>query len=161
MRIGIIIIFYNNATQIDKNFFIAQIKDFESIELCLVDNNSKDDTLNVLQEIKEESASRVSVIEIKKKTTENAAKRAGARYMFNQFNLRHTGFINVNEIHQKGEVLNSLVRSVYDNKEAIIDENLKTIAKQDVKQTLFKSVFSVVDYLKIINSNLNCLNPSL
>ncbi|NRD19214.1 glycosyltransferase [Winogradskyella eckloniae] len=163
MKLGIIIIFYNNGAQIDKKFFREYIKSNHNVELCLVDNNSSDNTLSQLEEIKEWSLSRVSVIEIKKKTTENAAKKAGARYMFNQFNLKHIGFISVNTIYKNGDSLNSVVQSVCENYESIIDENLKTIAKQDIKQTLFKSIFSVVEYLKIIKSktNINSLSPSI
>ena len=154
MKLGIIIIFHNNETEIDKAFFIKQIQLSETIELCLVDNESKDGTLNVLNDIKEACATQVSVIEIKKKASEEAAKRAGARYMFNQFNLKHIGFINAtNFIVEDSEHLNVIIEKFYKNKEAIIKFNRLTIEQQEVKQTLFKRIFSVVDYLKKINNS--------
>jgi len=163
MSIGIIMIFNNNETQIEKHFFIKQINALNTIELCLVDNNSKDKTLQLLQEIKEACSSMVSVVEIKKYSSEDAAKRAGARYMFNQFNLKHIGFVNVNSKSNKGETLNILLERILKNKKLIIDTNIKVIENQDVKQTLFKSIFSVREYLKKIktNTNFNNLSPSV
>ncbi|MFP4844940.1 family 2 glycosyl transferase [Winogradskyella sp. PE311] len=157
MRIGIIIIFNNNETHIDKDFIIKQINDSQNMELCLVDNFSKDRTLSLLLDIKESCEKKVSVVEIKKHASENAAKRAGARYMFNQYNLKHIGFINVNKI-LNGESLNTLVESVVVNHKMIIDLNLKTIERQKIKQSLFKSIFSIVDYLKTVNSKKSLIN---
>jgi glycosyltransferase involved in cell wall biosynthesis len=163
MKIGIIMIFHNNEAQIDKDILVEQINYFETIELCLVDNDSKDQTLSLLQDIKDVSTSDVSIVEIKKNTSEDAAKRAGARYMFNQFNLKHIGFVNVTELHEEGQQLNTLVEDLCLNKVALIDLNLKIIEEQDIKQTLFKNIFSLVDYLKNINRNhtINNLNPSV
>ncbi|WP_299120296.1 glycosyltransferase [uncultured Winogradskyella sp.] len=160
MKIGIIIIFNNNEEQIEKRFFMEQINACDTIELCLVDNNSKDQTLQLLQDIKEACPARVSVVEIKKYSSEDAAKKAGARYMFNQFDLKHIGFINVNAAHQKSETLNMLIESICKNHESIIDVNLRIIENQEIKQTLFKNVFSVVDYLKKVKTNNN-LNLSI
>lgn len=163
MKIGIIMIFHNNEEQIDKPFFIEQINLSESIELCLVDNDSKDKTLSFLKEIKDACSSQVSIVEIKKNTTEDVAKRAGARYMFNQFNLKHIGFVNVTELQQKGQQLNTIIENLCLNKESLIDLNLKTIAALNTKQTFFKSIFSLVDYLRNINKiqTINNLNPSV
>ncbi|WP_296311119.1 glycosyltransferase [Winogradskyella sp. UBA3174] len=163
MKIGIIIIFNNNEAQFEKCFFIEQINAFKTIELCLVDNNSKDKTLQLLKDVKEACSSQVSIVEIKKHSSEDAAKRAGARYLFSQFNLRHIGFINVNASHIKGEHLNTLIEDVCKNQEFIINFNIETIKGQEVKQTLFKNIFSVVDYLKSIktHTNFNNLNPSV
>ncbi|EDP71261.1 hypothetical protein FBALC1_02217 [Flavobacteriales bacterium ALC-1] len=163
MKIGIIIIFHNNETQIDKDFLIEQINAFETIELCFVDNDSKDQTLNLLQEIRESCISHVSIVEVKKNTSEDAAKRAGARYMYNQFNLKHIGFVNVAELHKKGQQLSSIIKNLSLNKIEVIDLNSRIIEEQDVKRTFFKSIFSLVDYLKNIKTNntTNNLNPSI
>lgn len=163
MNIGIIIIFSNNEAQIEKRFFIEQINSCNTIELCLVDNNSKDKTLQLLKDIKESCPSHVSVVEIKKCSSKDAAKRAGARYMFNEFNLKHIGFVDLNTIHQKGETLNELIKSLCENQELIINTNVRVIENQEAKQTLFKSIFSVVDYLKKIKTNtkFNNLNPTV
>lgn len=93
MKIGVIIIFKNNYDAIDKDFIIHQINASKRIEFCLVDNDSEDNTIAQLNDIKEICTTKVSVLEIKKWPSEVTAKRAGARYMFNQFNLKHIGFL--------------------------------------------------------------------
>ena len=153
MKIAIIMIFHNNEAQIDKTFLIEQIKLSDSIELCLVDNDSSDKTLSLLRDIKDECSEHLSIVEIKKNTTEDSAKRAGARYMFNQFDLRHIGFVNIAELKVKRQQLNILIENLYLNKIELIDLNLKIIKRQAIKQTLFKSVFSLRDYLRLIHTN--------
>lgn len=155
--------FHNNEAQIDKDFLIEQINALQTIELCFVDNDSKDQTLSLLQDIKDLCASQVSIVEIKKNTSDDAAKRAGARYMFNQFNLKHIGFVSVTELHQKGFQLNTLIKNLSQNKTALIDFNKKNIGAQDTKQSFFKSIFSLIDYLKNTNTTqtINTLNPSV
>ncbi len=162
MKIGVIIIFRDNELQIEKQFFIEQINEYDTIEFCLVDNNSNDKTLLLLKEIKETCSTQVSVVEIKKQNSIEAAKKAGARYMFNQFNLKHIGFVDANSM-QQGHTLNMLIATIYRNKESIIDTNLKAIEDHKIKQTLFKSIFSIVDYLQNIKrkTNFNNLNPSV
>ena len=163
MKIGVIIIFQNNESEIDARLFIEQINLSQAIEICLVDNSSNDKTLSLLQDIKESCLGCVSIVEIKKATTAAAAKRAGARYMFNQYNLKHIGFLNVNTMENKGENLNAIMKSLCNNQETLVDFNLKTIERQEVRTSIFKSIFSVVDYLKKINktNNFNNLNPSV
>lgn len=163
MKIGIIMIFHNNEAQIEKDFLIEQINALQTIELCFVDNDSKDQTLTLLQDIKDLCTSQVSIVEIKKNTSDDAAKRAGARYMFNQFNLKHIGFASVTELHQKGFQLNTLIKNLSQNKTALIDFNKKNIEAQDTKQSFFKSIFSLIDYLKNTNTTqtINTLNPSV
>ena len=89
MKIGIIIIFYNNENDIDKDLFSKQIKKTQNIKFCLVNNCSKDKTYQILKEIKEECDSIVSIVNVKKIGSETSAKRAGARYMINQFELKY------------------------------------------------------------------------
>ncbi|MDP5081623.1 MAG: glycosyltransferase [Winogradskyella sp.] len=160
MKIGIIMIFHNNEAQIDKEILVEHINASDTIELCFVDNDSKDQTLSLLQDVREACASHISIVEIKKNTSEDAAKRAGARYMSNQFNLKHLGFVNVTALHEKGQKLNTLIENLCLNKVALIDLNLRTIEEQETKQTFFKSIFPLVDYLKNININstVNNLN---
>ena len=150
MKVGIVIIFYNNEEQIGKHFFIEQINASETIEFCLIDNNSKDRTLQLLEEIKHACTSQLSIVEIKKNIPKNLAIKAGVRYMLNHFNLKHIGFININSICQKEEHLNTLIESMCENQEYIIEYNTKMIEKRQKHKTLSQSVFSVADYLEEI-----------
>jgi hypothetical protein len=59
MKIGLIIIFYNNENGINKYLFSKQIKKTQNINFCLVNNCSNDKTYQILKEIKEECGSTV------------------------------------------------------------------------------------------------------
>lgn len=146
MRTGIIIIFHNNEKEIDTTYFINQIKQTSNLELCLVNNDSKDDTYKLLKEVKD-ACKNVSVVDIKKFKSNTSAIRSGARFMFNRFDLKHLGYVSANSLKIKHYGLIALIKVIVENQELIVNYNVKSLKK---KQTLFQSLFSVIDYLKNI-----------
>ncbi len=100
MKTGIILIFHNNERDINSEIFIKDLQQTENIELCLVNNDSKDDTFRILQEIKE-ACKNVSVVNIKKFKSDISAVRAGARFMFNNFDMSHIGYVSTLEFNNK------------------------------------------------------------
>jgi predicted glycosyltransferase involved in capsule biosynthesis len=153
MNIGIIMIFHNNADHIDSQALIQNIRSSENVEVCLVDNESKDNTLEKLLEIKDSSFNKVSVVEIKKLVTQKSAKRAGARYLFNNFNLKHIGFIDTNALIAKEYNINEVVKLLCNNKTTLMEFDNEIKRKNHIKPTLFKSIFSVLDYLRLTDLN--------
>lgn len=151
MKTGIIIIFHNNDNEMDPSFFIEQIKQTSNLELCLVNNDSKDSTYDLLNEVKD-SCDNVSVINIRKFKSDVAAVKAGARFLFSAFQLKNVGYVSINMLNTKYHGLNSLIKMIAENQDVINNYSHKTLKK---KQTLFQSLFSVIDYLK----NLEIENP--
>lgn len=147
MKIGVIIIFHNNEEQIDPAFFIQQINQANNLELCLVNNHSKDRTYKLLNDIKEQ-CSNVSVVNIKKFKSDVSAVKAGARFMFNQFNLEHLGYATINLLKTKREGLNGLIKAITENQQVIVEYNTQQLDTQTIKLTLYQKLFSVMDYLK-------------
>ncbi|ARV10194.1 hypothetical protein BTO05_11305 [Winogradskyella sp. PC-19] len=147
MKLGIIIIFRNNADKIDIEAISKSLKSVSDLVLCVVDNQSKDDTLEKLKEVRENS-SNVEVVEIKKHSTLEAAKKAGARFMFNTYNLKHLGFIDVNAIEKNTLDVNNVIELVCQSQGSIIDFDKELKRETQVRQTFFKSIFSVLDFLK-------------
>ena len=150
MKIGIIIIFHNNEKNINKDLFSKQINKAQNIKFCLVNNCSSDKTHQILKEIKEECLSNVLSVNIKKFVSESSAKKAGARLMFYQFELNHIGFINTNSIGLDNEGLNNLIKNIRKYQKEILEYNIDVIKKKEIKQTFFQGLFSVIEYLKII-----------
>ncbi|WP_397364633.1 glycosyltransferase [Olleya sp. R77988] len=157
MKIGIIIIFHNNETDIETSVFIEQLNQTKNIELCFVNNNSKDNTYQLLNEIKE-GCSNVSVVNVKKFKSDVSAVRAGARFMFNKFNLKHLGYVSTNLLTTKYHGLKGLINAINENQEVILKYNIETLEKHEIKLTLFKSLFSVVEYLKKIKVENQFIN---
>lgn len=148
MKLGIIIICYNNAKDIDKDLYINCLNKVENLEICLVNNDSKDNTYDIITMIKEQCEN-ASVVNVKKHKSDALAVRAGARYMFNQFNLKHLGYI----IGLNNYEMNSLLETICENQNVILNYNLRVLNEKHTKQTLFQSIFSVIDYLKKLKIN--------
>ncbi|WP_299102180.1 glycosyltransferase [uncultured Winogradskyella sp.] len=151
MKIGIIIIFHNNENEIDTELLIEQMKQIINIELCLVNNNSRDNTYDLLNDVKEECPN-VSVVNVRKFKSDMSAVKAGARFMFNEFDLKFLGYASTNMMNLKQHGVNGLIKVITDNQDAILNYKTKSIKKQ---QTLFQSLFSLLDYLKKLNQHNN------
>jgi glycosyltransferase involved in cell wall biosynthesis len=142
MKLGIIIICYNNENDIDINYCTKYLNKVKNIEICLVNNNSKDSTYEVIKEIKE-SCKNVSIVNIKKFKSDTSAVKAGARFMSSQFNLKHLGFINMNMI-SKYKNLNILIKDIRDKQVDLLKYNQDSTNKRGIKKTMFQSLFPVM-----------------
>jgi cellulose synthase/poly-beta-1,6-N-acetylglucosamine synthase-like glycosyltransferase len=149
MKLGIIIICYNIENDVDVEHCVKYLNEVKDIEICLVNNNSKDNTYDILKEVTE-SCENVSIVNIKQFKSDNSAVKAGARFMSNQFNLKYLGFINPDTISQY-DVLSMLIKKIRDNKVDISMYNQDLVNKNEVKQTMFQSLFPIMDYLAEIN----------
>jgi glycosyltransferase involved in cell wall biosynthesis len=158
MKIGVIIIFRNNQEEIDLDFIINQSNEAKNIELCLVNNDSKDGTYEILKEIKA-CCTNVSVVNIKSLKSESSAVKAGARYMFNNHDLKHIGYLSVNSLKNNYKGLDILIKVISDNHYEIIQYTINVRKNREIRQTLFQNLFSVIEYLKNINqgSQIVCL----
>ena len=150
MKAGIIIIFHNNENDMDTTYFIEQIQQTPKLELCLVNNDSKDATYDMLKEVKEE-CSNVSVVNVRKFKSDIAAVKAGARFMYSEFDLKHLSYVSVNLLNLNEHGLNGLITLITENQNAILNYKIKALKK---RPTFFQSIFSLLDYLKkIIEDN--------
>lgn len=153
MNIGVIVICHNNAGELNPQTVIENINATDKIKMCFVDNESKDDTLEHLLEIKESCEDKVSIVQIKKKVNCESAKRAGARYMFNNFDLKHIGFMDTAAITENNYDINEMLNTLCENKDDIIAFDKANKKKQRIKTTFFKSIFSLLDYFKSQETN--------
>lgn len=145
MKTGIIIICYNNEYVIDKELCIKYINDVKNIEFCLVNNNSQDNTYDILKDISE-SCKNVSIVNINKYKSSKSAIRAGARFMFNHYNIKYLGFITTNTFSNYDN-LSLLIKTIQENQLDISNYNQPIFNTKEIRLTLFKSLFPVMDYL--------------
>lgn len=156
MKLGIILTFHDYEKYIDKDIFIKYANQFENVKLCLVNNESKDNTYNILKDIKER-CDYVSVVNIKKRKADISAVKAGARFLFNQYHFDHLGYVNANQLNKSNNELEIILKSINKNQHELVDYNLKVLDNKATKQTLFQKLFSIVDYLvklKLYESSL-------
>ncbi|GAA4811360.1 glycosyltransferase [Litoribaculum gwangyangense] len=157
MKTGIIIIFHNYEEEIDMNFFSDYINKAKNIEMCLVNNCSKDNTYEVLKEISE-YCNNVSVLNINKFKTDDSAVRAGARYLVNQFNLKEIGFINTNILKSNQKELIKVLRAIIDNRDEIFKHKNQVNQQKKIKQSMPQNVFSILECMKIFKEEIKVLN---
>ncbi|MGB5419898.1 family 2 glycosyl transferase [Algibacter sp.] len=158
MKIGVIIVFHNNEKDIDTGFFNEHLNQAKNLELCLVNNASRDNTFQLLKEIKDSCSTNVSLVDIKKFKSDISAVRSGARFMFNQFDLNHIGYISTNLINHKSYSISSLIKAMSKNQNIILKYNISVLEKKEIKQTLFQSVFSIIEYLEKLKINNQLVN---
>lgn len=159
MKLGIIIICYNNEKDIDVDYCAKYLNNIQGIEICLVNNHSKDNTYDMLKEIKE-CCKNVSIVNIKKFKSDSSAVKAGARFMTNQFNLKHLGFVNTNMVNDY-ENLNMLIKDIKDNQIDILNYDQSLLNNKGIKLTLFQSLFPVIDYLVNVKNQFSNLNHQI
>ena len=142
MKLGIIIVFDSFESPILKEELILKINELSDVTFCLVNNKCDDRTTHFLSEISE-CCSNANVINIRRGKSVNSATRAGARFLYNQFNLMHMGFINglsnidIIEIFKLFKV----------NQEKILSRIINERIEKGLKQTLFKRLFCINEYL--------------
>jgi hypothetical protein len=147
MKTGIIIRFHDYEKKLDINYFISQINDSEDLEICLVNNYSKDNTYELLKEISEKCKN-VSVVNINKYKTDIYAIRAGVRYLVNHFNLREIGYIDTNLLSPNQNELNNVMKVVINNIDSILKYKNEVIQQKKIKQSMLQSIFSLLECMK-------------
>jgi Flp pilus assembly secretin CpaC len=161
MKIGVIIVFHNNENDINTSFFIEQFKQTKNLQLCLVNNASTDKTYTILEDIKEMCETNVSVVDVKKFKSDQAAIKYGARFMFNQYNLNHVGYINVNKLNSQLLNINNLIEVISQNQDIIVKYNIEVLDKRELKQTLYQGLFSIIEYIEKLKINNQLLHYSV
>lgn len=150
MKLALIILLKDNENQLKNNLLIEQLELAKEFQICFVDNKSNDATLESLYEIKDQIKT-ISIVEVKKRVSTYYAQRAGSRFISNNFNLKHIGYIDVNEIisdgHQLYEVI-ELIRQSHDND---IDFNTNHERKYQIRSTHFRRIFSVSEFIKMLS----------
>lgn len=144
MKIGIIVLFFNHEEQLQfKNIF----KNIENIELCFVNNGSKDDTLGMLKYIKNEFLPNAHIIDIKKTVQPDAAIRAGSRYFYNIKELYYIGYIHANEFKDFNKI-NTLLDEFNMHKKSLLNAaTKKSKIAHKIERKSCNKVFSVLDKL--------------
>ena len=145
MKLGIIVICLNNEKNMDVILCVKYLNKLKDIEICLVNNSSKDNTYELLKEIRDRCKN-VSIVDIKKIKSDSSAVKAGMRFMSSQFNLKYVGFV-----HSKStagyESFSLLLKEIVHSQTEISNYNHSILSSKGSKLTMFQSLFPVVDFL--------------
>ncbi|MBT8316491.1 MAG: glycosyltransferase [Lutibacter sp.] len=106
MRTGIVIVLTNRQKEINILGIERFLKENVDIDICFVNNGSKDKTSNILETLNKKFPSNSSVVNIKKNKGEDAALKVGFRYLLNKKNISKLNFstkFNLNQIMRFSE----------------------------------------------------------
>ena len=143
MKTGIIIPCYNEEKRLNVQAFVNFIQTNDDYHLCFVNDGSKDKTLEVLNKIKEERITKVSVIDIKKNSGKATAVRAGARYLFNRQDVDYIGFIDA-DLSTDFNDFEKLVQTLHNNRNLSIVYGSRGKGDGQIERNLFRNLFSKI-----------------
>ena len=148
MYVGLIIVFNDFKTESLKSNFLSSFNIIKDVKICLVCNNSSDQVFEALSELAYKNDN-ITVVNNKRKKSNTASIKAGARYLYSFNNLKYVGYIvGLNTF----EILEDL-KAFIGNYKPILELNRQEIANQKIKQTYYQSLFSVSEHLEKINSD--------
>ena len=104
MITGIIIPFYNEEQRLNKNTLLKFVRQDHEYHLCLVNNGSKDMTIKFLKEVQSVNEYKVSIVDLRRKTSKAGAVRAGVRYLENYKEIDYVGFVDAELILDQEDI---------------------------------------------------------
>lgn len=139
MRVGIIIPCYNEEKRLNIKAIRKWLNDFNDFHLCFVNDGSKDDTLNILLQFKEEYNERITIINKKKNQGKSMAIRAGARFFYSISTIKYVGYFDA-DFSNGFESFNDLIKSLQLNKklEMTFSSRNKAIIEKAYHKIFFK-----------------------
>jgi len=94
MKTGIIIPCYNEGKRLDAQAFLKFAQSNEDYHLCFINDGSKDNTLEVLENMNRQAPSKISVINLAKNGGKAAAVRRGTRKLYLKKDIEFIGFMD-------------------------------------------------------------------
>ena len=150
MKVGLIILLKDNENQLNNNLLIQQLKLAKQFQICFVDNRSTDATLEFLNDINDQIQN-ISIVEVKKRVSSYNAKRAGSRFIFNNFDLKHVGYLDVDAILSEGHQLHEVIELMRRSHDNVIDFDHNYKKESLIKLTKFRRIFSVLEFIKVLS----------
>lgn len=143
MKTGVIILFHNYENELEPKVLIEQIQQLDTIPICLVNNESKDNTYDIVKDIRDHCPN-VSVVNIKKLKSDLSAIRAGARYLLSARKLKTLGYINTNLIPVDFGLAH-LFEDVISHREQLFKSRLSLLKPNNTN--IRNQLFSIIDEL--------------
>ncbi len=127
MKKGIIIVFSDDENKIDEDQFPNLFKQ-DDFKICLVNNGSKDNTLQKLKQIKDKAINIISILDVKKNKGIKAAIKSGVRYLINTEDFTSIVYF---EFHKYKDFLN------LENTVHILRNKKINISNRNILQNVF------------------------
>jgi hypothetical protein len=147
MYVGLIIVFNDLKNEALKSHFVSSFNKIKDVKICLVCNNNSEHVFELLSEVAYQNKN-TTVVNNKRKKSNTASIKAGARYLYSFNDLKYVGYIaglNALEILQE---LNAFI----ENYEIVLNLAQQEVADQKIKQTYYQSLFSISESIEKVKS---------
>ena len=147
--IGIILIFHNNENSLNFNLIKQILNVATELHFCLVNNGSSDSTLDLLNEVKQNSNNQISVLDIKKYKSDVFALKSAARYLNSIEKIKYYGYL---EVENTNSII-TLKQLIHSNNQIPIKSNLQHLINPKENRLIIKKVFLLIDYTNTVMNN--------
>ena len=141
MKTGIIIPCYNEEKRLDTEAFISFVEQHYDYHLCFVNDGSKDDTLNVLYNMKQLQPHNISIVDVKRNVGKAAAVRAGVRYLYHRSDIMSIGFMDA-DLSTDFKDFKDLVKTLHSNEHLSVVFGSRNSGGNGIKRDAFRNVMS-------------------
>ncbi|ANW96902.1 glycosyl transferase family 2 [Wenyingzhuangia fucanilytica] len=141
MKTGIIIPCYNEANRLNVNEFIRFAKENKNYHLCFVNDGSKDNTLEVLENLQTKSPNNITVIDVKINAGKAAAVRTGVKYLNRMEDISYIGFMDA-DLSTDFNDFKKLVRTLKFRDELTFVYGSRGKGEGQIERSFFRNVFS-------------------
>ncbi|MFD0964840.1 glycosyltransferase [Pseudofulvibacter geojedonensis] len=143
MKVGIIIPCYNEEKRLNLRAFRLCLERFKSFNLCFVNDGSSDNTVEVLQSLKEDYKSRVSIIDKSLNEGKAAAIRDGANYLHQNTNIGYIGYLDA-DLSTDFEDFNELLESLKSDRKLIMVFGSRNCGTNNIERNPLRKLFSTI-----------------
>lgn len=140
MNSGVIIIFSNFEKEI-ANFDKQNLLSISTNKVCFVNNASKDNTLNILKNLKFESQNNIQILDIKQDKGLKYALKAGARLLLSESEFDFIVYLKSSTLEYL-EVLEEYLTNFQEKK-----QDYNSLSSRS-KRNVLNDVFSIDELLK-------------
>lgn len=146
--IGLVIPCYNEENRLMSAAFQNFVNSNLSYHLCFVNDGSKDNTLNVLQDLKKQNEGRISVYNCAQNGGKAEAVRLGMLHLATQQQFDYIGFLDA-DLSTNFEDFEALVHTIKNSKFKIVSGSRITrmgadIAKESARAIISKTVNFII-----------------
>ncbi len=141
MKTGIIIPCYNEANRIDQQAFVDFALKNDDYHIFFVNDGSTDDTIAVLDKMKDQAPHAISVIDVKKNAGKAAAVRTGSQQAYQRSEITSIGFIDA-DLSTDFRDFKDLVKTLHRDDKLMVFGSRNMGTSSGIERDFMRNLFS-------------------
>jgi glycosyltransferase involved in cell wall biosynthesis len=141
MKTGIIIPCYNEANRIDQQAFVDFALKNDDYHIFFVNDGSTDDTIEVLDKMKDQAPHAITVIDVKKNAGKAAAVRTGSQQAYQRSEISSIGFIDA-DLSTDFRDFKDLVKTLHRDDKLMVFGSRNMGTSSGIERDFMRNLFS-------------------